>query len=96
MDTIWPLNSLLFFKIREFVLFVANFKICQTQQFHFPAICYCFFVLNEKFVFFLPKQANEEDYANQMYESDPVYDDFVEESDDIYKNEKEVNYLIIN
>jgi hypothetical protein len=43
--------------------------------------------------------SNEKDYANPMYdpmyESDPVYDDFVEESDEIYEKDKKVN-LIIN
>ena len=43
--------------------------------------------------------SNEKDYANPMYdpmyESDPVYDDFVEESDEIDGKDKKVN-LIIN
>ena len=43
------------------------------------------------------EEASEIDYANPMYESDPLYDDFVEESNDyseLSKAEEEEQYKV--
>ena len=43
------------------------------------------------------EEASEIDYANPMYESDPVYDDFLEDSDDysgLSKAEQDEQYKV--